>query len=159
MLIISQWMGLFLTISQDQWSELCNRPNPTEFNALGRQATQCQAAGGSMCFCPVTALDVFDLPLQIHSLPASVLLCVQGGWPWICPIERGDTALGDSKKGRSGDLPLPLLVPNLAGSYFLLLKSVASLGQPTLPLCSGNHSLPSGLGTVITPAPASPRLL
>ena len=38
-------------------------------NTIGRQATWCQAVGDRMYFCPVTALKVFDLSLQIHSYP------------------------------------------------------------------------------------------
>ena len=97
-----------------------------------------------MYFCLVTALKVFDLSLQIHSLPPSILLCVQGGWSWICLIGRGNITLGDSKKAehrisRSQSWFLSYLV---ATSLYLqfLLKSLAPLGQSTLPLGSGYHS-------------------
>ena len=91
-LIISQWMALFLTYWAVQkvhtyektWTKFLANSIFPEINGvscetdqtplglpntIGRQATWCQAVGDRMYFCPVTALKVFDLSLQIHSYP------------------------------------------------------------------------------------------
>ena len=96
-----------------------------------------------MYFCPVTALKVFDLSVQIHSYPLHPSLC-SGRLILDLPDREGEYSIGRLKESRAQDIRLHswFLTHLVATSLYLqfLLKSLAPLEQSTPPLGSGYHS-------------------
>ena len=89
-------------------------------NALDRQATQCQAVGGRMYFCPSDCSeDLWSVPLDSFPTRFHPSLC-SGRLISDLPDREGEYSIGRLKESREQDMLLPLPVPNLPGRHFPL---------------------------------------